>query len=206
MVTYVYLIINFITVIISGRYYNHYYITMIFPVVVISVVGINGFLSFIKNDIRRFIFLFALCSLTMSYSYLSLRDLVKKPLTTSPNQKVESLTINQAEYIQTHSNKNDSIYIHNIDANIYLYSNRYSNSKYFVLPSLDYTKFKHLKNEFLDDMESNPPKFIVLRKETFEKNSDTDERINLSLKKIINENYKIVPKYKNTEYLMFEEK
>jgi len=203
---FVYLLVNFTTVILSGRYYNHYFITMIAPIVILSGIGICGFSTLLKTDIRRVLFYLIIGILPLSYSYLAVRDLVKTPMTTIPNQKRSSLVITQANYIKDHTQSSDYIYVHNIDANIYLYSNRYSNSKFFVLPSLDYRNFDDLKRDFLNDMKNEPPKFIVLRKDSFDKNSQDDERINKSLKKVILSDYSPVTRFTDTEYLMFKKK
>lgn len=66
-------------------------------------------------------------------------------------------------YIKAHSRSSDTIYIYWLDTNIYLESQRFPNSKFLVLPSLDYSKHPKMVIEFKYDFKNHTPKFVVVK-------------------------------------------
>jgi len=106
-----------------------------------------------------------------------------------------------ADYINKNSSENDVIYVHAIDANIYLHANRFSNSQFFVLPSLNYEEFPDLKDQFIHSMENNPPKFIVISKNSYLSDNPNNTRLNKDVIDKIQSNYIQIGKFDKNYYL-----
>lgn len=198
----VYTIINFATVVISGRPYSHYFTTMLPSIVIVTVIGLTWLITLTNLKSKKILILLTVVFIPASYTYLAVRDSLKPVLVTTPNQVVESLTVSQANYIKNHTNKNDSIYVHNLDANIYLISNRFSNSKFFVLPAIDYNQFENLRTDFQNSLKKNPPKYVIINKQTYEQSHPTDSLLDKSILDFIKKDYSLVDEFSNSENLM----
>lgn len=203
---FIYLLINFITVILSGRYYTHYFITMFPPIVVAVCISINGISTFISKEHIRVLAYLTILLLPSSYAYQAIQQHTFHVITATPNQYYNSLDVEQSAYIKSHTKENDRIYVHCLQANIYLLSNRFSFSRFFVLPSLDYRDYPNLRHEFISDLTQEPPKYIVIRKITFEQPNPTNFKIDKSLINFAKKNYIIVPKFKNSENILLKYK
>jgi hypothetical protein len=201
---FIYLVVNFATVILSGRYYNHYYATMLPILVVITSIAVHLLSSLLNNKKKKLILYILFFSLTMSYSYLAVKDVVKPVLINNNIPTEQTTQIDQAKYIRKNTSSKDRIYVHNIDANIYLLSDRFANTKYFVLPSLDYRNFSNLRNDFVESFNKNLPKFISIRAKNYYEQNPDDSKLDKSLIDILNRKYTSVDKFENKEILLFK--
>lgn len=200
----VFMVINFLTVILSGRYYTHYFITMLPSIIVSTSLGIDGMSNMLeKRSHRRFLYL-VLCIIPLSYSIQAFKGYTVNTMTSPIDQNENSETVSLGKYIKNNSNQNSPIYVHNINANIYLMSDRFSNSKFFVLPSLDYTKFEQLRTDFTISLSNNPPKFIAIRKESFNQEKPDDSRMDKTVIEFAKKNYSIISEFKKNEILLLE--
>lgn len=170
----VYLLFNFYSVIMSGRNYPHYFLTMFPGLVVVVGLGINLVYVRIKDRSKRAIALLILLILPMSCFY-NVSQRLYNIFNYTPNQTIESDAVIIADYVKNNTNPSDKIYVHNINANIYLLSDRYSNSRFFVLPSFDYNGLPDLKREFTKKLKEVPPKIIVLNEQTYIDKSNLDD-------------------------------
>lgn len=202
----IYLVFNFFTVVMSGRFYTHYFITMFPGLILATGIGLKWLLSQLGLTHNKKIVCILLFSLlTISYSGKAFTDFVKQTNNRMPNEKIDSLVVQEAAYIKKNSTKSDKIYVHNISASVYNISGRYSNSKFFKLPSLDYLKFHKLKEEFTTKLYENPPKFIVVGRETYlNKPNLTDLKLDKTVVNAIDENYQVIPEYEQTDYMIFQ--
>jgi len=201
----IYLVVNFTTVIMSGRYYLHYFITMLVPVIVLTGIGIGWGQAVIKGKSKKIITTLLLFFIPLSSFSIAYRDVLKPTLSAVPNQTIDSDIVKTAEYIKEHSTKKDTIYVHNTDANIYLLSDRYSNSRFFVLPDINYQNFYNLKQEFENNLKKSPPKYIVVKKELYNNQSHlTDAKLDKTLFDEINKYYEIVPDYQSVDFALLK--
>lgn len=195
-----YFIVNFLTVILSGRYYTHYFITQFAPLAVILALSIQFITSIViqkRKTLSLFILMITILPATVS-SFKTYNWAFNTHSSVETNQ-IESL----AKYISQNTINSDTIYVHNINANIYLLSNRYSNSRFFVLPSVNYDNFPKMKNEFSKKMDSNPPKFIVVRRQLLE-DTRTSSNLNNEVFNVIEDKYHQVDEIKSDSYLLYE--
>ncbi|EOH92754.1 hypothetical protein UAW_02793 [Enterococcus haemoperoxidus ATCC BAA-382] len=206
VILFIYLLVNFFTVIMSGRFYTHYFITMFPGLILATGIGFDWCLRQFDLALnKKIICILLLFVLTLSHSESAFKDYVKQTNNNIPNEKIDSLVAKEAEYIKMHSTKSDRIYVHNISASIYNISDRYSNSKFFKLPSLDYLKFRNLKEEFTDKLYENPPKFIVVGRQTYlNKETLTDTKLDKTVVTAVKENYQVIPEYEETDYMVFQ--
>lgn len=202
----IYLMLNFITVVMSGRFYPHYFVTMLPALTITTAIGIKLFSNLLPGSRISALLYVSLLVLTFAYSYNAFTDFVK-PVVWNQNRSEEQYTEKvQAQYIQKHSLITDKIYVHNIDANIYLLSNRFANSKYFVLPSLDYRNFPEINNSFKNSLVDTQPKFISIYKSVYMKESPDNVKMDKIIISDIKRNYKLVPKFSKSSILLFERK
>lgn len=173
-----YLIIDFLTVVMSGRYYPHYFITMLPILIIMTAIGFSLFKELIPQRRINFIMYFGVLLLSLTGTMTSFKEFVKPVVFDQNKSEFQALQKKQAKYIQVHSTKNSSIYVHNIDANIYLLSERFSNSKYFVLPSIDYRNFPSISLDFQKAMDDNPPKFISILKSNYDETNPDNSKLN----------------------------
>ncbi|MCM1636613.1 hypothetical protein NCX39_09710, partial [Latilactobacillus sakei] len=126
-----YFIVNWLTVVASGRNYQHYLITQI-PAILIFV----GFAleELIGKKTNKWHYLLVIAILMMSIQGHALYEQGKTALVVNNSKQFETNRgiKRVSNYIKQHSTNRDSIYVHNLDANIYLESNRVSNSRFFV--------------------------------------------------------------------------
>lgn len=179
-------ILNFLTILISKRPYAHYAATEIPMLAVITACMLSLLFSEKRKMSLQFIlstFLLVCCSLN------GLID-TKRQVTNLINLGNNSSISNVVSYVETHTKSTDKIYVHKIDANIYNYSNRNSNSRFFVLPSVNLDHFPKLENEFITSMKKNSPKLIITDKGfTTEK---FNEKYQTKLQIILKQKYQLV--------------
>lgn len=195
------LILNLFTIVVSGRNYRHYGITEIPFLIVLQCIAMGFYskkFSRKKNLIVMFVFLFSMLPIFLPTVGERINNVNRKE---TPSYQSEQLDI--ARYIKNHSNEDEQIYVHAIDANIYLQSNRFSNSKFFVLPSLNYEEFPKLKNQFTNSLQKNPPKFIVISKNSFLEEHPNDRKLNKILIEKIKQDYHKVDAF-DKSYYVFE--
>lgn len=200
----IYAAINFLTVILSGRYYTHYFITMLPILAVTATIAVAQLASRIQK--HHYLLYLVLLLLPLSGFYTAYQAWSKPILFSAVDEHTHSLIRQQADFIETHSEKQDPIYVHNINANLYLLSNRYANSRFFVLPSLNYEAFPALQQEFSAQLKNNPPLFIAIRKEIFEQATPTDARMDKTLIDYLHTHYSIVPTFETTDILLFQKR
>ncbi len=198
-------ILNFITVILSGREYAHYLITELPYLFIISLFAIN----FIFEKLNSFRFEPLIAVLLMSIAIVPFYQETKFAIayvnienTGSVNFKNSYLKISR--YIDKHSRTDDEIYVHSIDANIYLQSRRFANSKLFALPSLDYTKYKGLSSYFENKMEDNPPKYIVMSSYVYNIDHKNNQRMNKFVYCTIKAHYHEIEPFKHNDLMLFK--
>lgn len=135
------------------------------------------------------------------------RDIQNKVLVTNQGTVETVRQVKQekdlADYIKRYSTANDKIYIHNLDANLYLLSNRYANSRFFVLPAVDYMKFPKLQLEFRDALNSSPPKFIVVKRVVLDQ-SVTDSNLDQTVLKTLQMKYRPINQFQRQEQVLFQ--
>ena len=203
----VYVIVNFITVILSGRFYLHYFTTMFPGIIVLTAIGIDGVNSSIKGNGRKLLIMATLFLIPISFFSKTYNEMAKPILNTMPNERIDSYKVSSANFIKEHSSEKDTIYVHNIDANIYLLSERFSNSRFFVLPDIDYRTFNNLRQEFKDALENNPPKFVVIRKAIYLNQENlTDARLDKTITENLNKYYEIALEFESDGILIFSRK
>ncbi|MFL2030455.1 hypothetical protein, partial [Loigolactobacillus zhaoyuanensis] len=179
-------IFNFLTILISKRPYAHYVATEIPMLAVVTASAISLLFSEKKKNFLQFILA---TFLLVSISLNGLIDTKRQVSDLAGIGKSPEIS-NVVSYIKAHSKSTDKIYVHKIDANIYNYSNRDSNSRFFVLPSVNLDHFPKLENEFIVSMKKNSPKLIVTNK-NFE-NQRFDEAYQKKLQVILKQDYKLV--------------
>lgn len=178
-----YALINWYTVIMSGNPFDHYSMTLI-PIFLISAVLL---INDIPLNFKQLLIL--QISLIIIIIFTGIQS-VKTSI-----HRIDGRTNTEkrfANYIANHGE--GDIYVHNIDANIYNLSQRYSNSRFYVLPMLEYNKHNDLSEEFMMSFKNNKPQFIVTA------DLKNDWRFNHFLRKVIRSDYKLC-QYENGMYL-----
>ena len=89
------------------------------------------------------------------------------------------------------------------DANIYLMSNRYSNSRFFVLPAINYLNFPSLSEEFKESLARNKPKFIVTRNGVLSTTSN-DNYLDKAVFNATQQDYIIVKYFENSPFTLYK--
>lgn len=197
----IFLVLNFLTVILSGRFYKHYLTTEIASLSVIVSFSIQFILLNINGKIRRLVslVLILIIALPAGYEALKNHNLSFSKYESANQQEIESLS----KYIKKNSSVDDKIYVHNLDANIYLLSERYSNSRFFVIPAVNYDNFPELKREFKRDLNFKSPKFIVLSRD-FSANPNASSNLNIFISEVIEEKYHLISPIKSENFLTYE--
>lgn len=170
--------LTIVSILLSNRPYQHYVI-VILPFVLLSLTHI----------LKQFNITYNLKSLIATIIIISpllidnLNLLIAKNLQTdnkaisnfnearvfaSNNLKYKENINLLSEYIKENTNEEDYIYTHRMSGNIYLTSNRLSNTKFFALPAADITDINKLKYEFFSDMHNKKAKIIIVRKNFIE--------------------------------------
>lgn len=92
-----------------------------------------------------------------------------------------------AQIIKNNTDKDDTIYTHNLNGAIYVKADRLSATRYFALPAVNIDNFPELQNEFLSDIEGNKPRMIVIDSRYLRLTRDTDRK----LMSIIDKDYSV---------------
>lgn len=184
-----YFVVNFYTVFVSGRFYLHYLTTQL-VVVIILTAQVLKYLSERNSNVKiRIPIALLMLSLTM---FFNLETFSKYTKVINTRVSVEKKYVQEvSNFIVENTESEDSIYVHNINANLYLLSGRFANSRYFVLPSLNYQKFPELSKEFSEELINNPPKIVIV-KQSFKDSSDNKTNLNYQLAQVINKSYEEV--------------
>ncbi|MDT2827525.1 prepilin-type cleavage/methylation protein [Enterococcus viikkiensis] len=197
----IYFIMNFFTVILSGRYYTHYLITQFVPIAIFLAFSIDFITLTLVKRRKKIFTMMLLLTMVLPSSVLAIKNY---------NWRFsidESMDVKQtrsiANYIEKNSSPKETIYVHNINANIYLLSNRYSNSRFFVLPAVNYENFNELKKEFSRELQSNPPKYIVIRKQFLE-DKYNKSNLNNEVYSVLEKNYHQNKNEMSDYYLLYE--
>ncbi|AXG38649.1 prepilin-type cleavage/methylation protein [Enterococcus gilvus] len=196
-----YFLLNFFTVVLSGRYYTHYLITQFAPLAVVLSLSIQFITTSIVNKKKLFLasMLLLLTTLPASIPAIETYNLGFKNYSGSEVEQIKGIS----KFIKENSSQNDTIYVHNINANIYLLSDRYSNSRFFVLPAINYDKFPEMQSEFSKEMKSNPPKFIVIRKQLLSDKQNSSNMNNVVFSNLENK-YHSNDKIITDNYILYE--
>lgn len=195
-----YFVVNFLTVILSGRTYLHYMITQLPLIVLLCALSLSVFTKKISSRrIGRVVLVF----FSLNLIYPNLEAIKQRNLQYNFSSKDQLEKVDKiSKYIKKNSMKSDSIYVHNIDANIYLMSDRFSNSRFFVLPAINYLDYPDLSKEFEQSLNQKTPKYIVIRK-----NSLSEESNNIYLDKTVFEflqlHYDQVTDYDDDFYALY---
>ncbi|HCS93873.1 MAG TPA: hypothetical protein DIW15_04105 [Bavariicoccus seileri] len=197
-----YFLVNAYTVVLSGRDYLHYLMTQ-WPILVIyTSYGIAVVIKSLNANRTALIAAYILLLMIVSQPfYIGWKEKISYMY--KPNQYAQSVE-QMANFVNENSNNQDTIYVHNIDANLYNVSGRYSNSRYFVLPSLNYEQFTEIAEDFKKSMENNSPKFILINADVYESKQLNDTRLNHFMVSFIDDHYKMVPEFENRSALLFE--
>jgi hypothetical protein len=196
--------VNFLTVILSGRYYAHYFITMIPSVVLMAALSVDDILRMALPHSRV---KYAIIGLLMVPALFGIRDVGHTNMqvsVTTPNYRQTGIDVQEARYIKARTRPEDPIYIHRINANIYLLSDRFANSRFFTLPSLDYTYFPKLTAEFKQKLTNNRPKFIAIQRILYTASNLNDAHLDKMTVTFIQQHYTPVKKFQNTDILLFQ--
>lgn len=197
----VYAFINFYTVIMSGRTYLHYMTTQLGVVVLIVSVALSYLVKLINKKTMCYVALIfiSLVLFSPNVSAIKQRNIQYNFVDTSEKKDLENISL----YIKRNTDSADSIYVHNLDANIYLMSNRYSNSRFFVLPAIDYSNFPLLSKEFKDSLAYNKPKFIVTRNDILSSKS-SNTYLDKTLYDVVQQDYNIVSSFNDSPFTLYE--
>lgn len=201
----IYFLVNYYTVILSGRPYSHYLITQLPIILLFLAILLAGLMKKVNSPM----ILVSICVLMLMVPALATKRNIQKELfevnlgTDAMKQGVDQ-EIQLANYINSHSTSKDKIYVHNLDANVYLRSNRFANSRFFTLPAVDYTKFNQLRLEFQTALKKSPPKFIVIRRELLQKPLD-DKELDRTVMDTIKQNYHPIPQFEQQGKLLYQQ-
>lgn len=200
----IYFLANYYTVVLSGRPYLHYLVTQLPIILLFLAILLATLLKKAKSSVIAF---FICLLLLMIPALATKRDIQNKVLVTNRGTEEINQNVKQekdlADYIKRHSTVNDKIYVHNLGANLYLLSNRYANSRFFVLPAVDYTKFPKLQSEFRDALNSSPPKFIVVKRVVLDQ-PVTDSNLDQTVLKTLQMKYRPINQFQRQEQVLFQ--
>lgn len=141
-----------VVALVSKRTYFHYLLVLI-PLYV-------PFISIFMDHFNSYLSKYGLVILLIGMSIIYYHPLME--IKDNISHHYQDLSVNErkvANYIRTHTNKDDRIYSHRMNGIIYLESDRLSSTKFFFIPSLkDETP---LMDDFKNSILNNPPKYIV---------------------------------------------
>ncbi|WP_137597322.1 prepilin-type cleavage/methylation protein [Paucilactobacillus kaifaensis] len=198
-------VLNFLTVILSGRQYNHYLITELPYLFIFSLFALNFIYEKLTNlKHLNLITMIIMLAFITPFVQIFKQEISYVNLETKSSYEFKESYLKVSSYIASNTNRNDEIYVHAIDANIYLQSKRFANSKLFVLPSLDYTKYSYLSSYFERKMKKNPPKYIAISNIVYESDHQNNKRMNKFMYTILKKNFNEVKKFKNNDILLFK--
>ncbi len=200
----IYFLANYYTVVLSGRPYLHYLVTQLPIILLFLAILLATLLKKAKSSVTAF---FICLLLLMIPALATKRDIQNKVLVTNRGTEEINQNVKQekdlADYIKRHSTVNDKIYVHNLGANLYLLSNRYANSRFFVLPAVDYTKFPKLQSEFQQALTVSSPKYIVVKQEILDQPVN-DSNLDQTVLKILQTKYHPVDQFQGQEQVLFQ--
>lgn len=201
LLMFAYALINFYTVVMSGRTYLHYMTTQLGVVVIIVSVSLFYLVKRISRKTMYYLglMLISVMFLSPNASAIEQRNIQYNFVTTKEKNDLENIS----NYIKGNTDRNDSIYVHNLDANIYLMSNRYSNSRFFVLPAINYLNFPSLSEEFKESLARNKPKFIVTRNGVLSTTSN-DNYLDKAVFNATQQDYIIVKYFENSPFTLYK--
>ncbi|MCV3322483.1 hypothetical protein NR224_09805 [Pediococcus ethanolidurans] len=159
MTIYSYGVFNLVSVVLSQREYPHYLLTEIpFLIIIVSMLASE---MFRLSGSKRFITLIGVFAIIIITGLPSLKELKE----TYTRQNIPFYWTRDtklvASYIKRNTSSEDTIYVHEKDANIYNIAKRKSNSKFFTLPAVNLDEFPKLKSEFIQGMRRKKPTFII---------------------------------------------
>lgn len=172
-------------VIVGGKFFPHYYITLIPPLSLLSAYSLNYFLKLKNKKVKYFIWIIIIIMfidiVNFEYKIFSLN---KEDLFLLKYKRTDFLTsINVSRYIQENSANDDLIYVWGPNPEIYLYSKRKASTKYiFYLPLYkEFTKTpeftKKIRTETISQIKKDRPKYIIVTK-GFNEFNELEEMVN----------------------------
>lgn len=206
-----YFIVNLMTVFTSGRPYPHYYTTVVPVIALVLIMGLTQAIPVMATwsssktvtVIASLGALSLVCGAFPTDSFTHTWTVYQKALYDRPfSEKTASPRVHIAQYIKAHSTPKDKIYVHNVDASIYLYSDRYSNSKFFVLPSLNYAQHPDLVSEFKHDFNAHEPKFVVVNAALMD--NVHAKLINGFVRDQVTQHYELIGLYNRGQLLLYQ--
>lgn len=174
-IVYISIILTIISILLSNRPYQHYVI-VILPFIVLALtfifkkinIYINLFKYFIAFTIMLSPVLIENTSIVISKNFQPSNRIIKyfrEAYVFSEDNFNYKNNINYiSKYVEENTKEDEYIYTHRMSGNIYLSTNRLSNTKFFALPSADITNLAELKQEFFSDMRQKKAKLIIVRK------------------------------------------
>lgn len=194
--------LNFLTVVVSGRFYLHYLTTQLVVIILITAQSLYFIAQRVENHKMRTLVPFVLLMFTFLFNLETFNKYTK---IINFQVSLEKAYVNEvADFIVNNTGKDDTIYVHNSSANLYLLTERFSNSRFFVLPSLDYRKFPDLSEEFLDQLEKTPPKMVIVKKD-FNEDTENQANLNFQVKQVLDQHYEEVKMSKKEgAYLLYQ--
>lgn len=184
-----YIIATIILISIAGRTYPHYGMILI-PTLVYPYSYLLCELSKRKEEM---ISLVVIVYLLVTYSFTPYIKSIDKAYLDYSNRKnvyIDEDVLKIRDIIKSNSDKNDKILVSNYENNLYNLSNRFAASKYAFQPE---ELFAERFDEFLDEIEQNKPKLIILNKKYY-----------TELMNIIDANYKLIWTNSNKTYKVYE--
>lgn len=178
-------LINFYTVIMSGRFYGHYGLTQLPYFFLFIILTLSMILNQQNVHITRAI-LSALIVIPFVMSFQNVKGTISYVNVTGSGTANQNQIIN---YIQMHSDKSQKIYAHNIGANFYTFSQRYANSKYFLLPAVNFNENANLKIDFVKSFSTKLPEYIVISQDVYLGKNLNNDFMNEYIVRTINAKY-----------------
>ena len=170
--SYIYYILTFLCVILSGFEYPHYGV-LLFPCYVISFGYLYYFLHLIiekylkeKNISGLYIIniLILILALSVCLFQNNIFNYYKSHWYVFANDNARSELYELADIVEENTDNEDEIIVFGNYPELYLISDRYSSSKYFQLNWSSFSENEKIVNEFLSDLSSDKTKLFVINK------------------------------------------
>jgi len=198
--------LNFYTIIMSGFNFLHYTTTFLPMLFICIIIGFDSIMNVFKEKGVKFnnssIILLTFVALSLIPAWTTFSDI--KALNSGNQAREYSAMGRIAEFISENSNEDDLIYVHNLDANIYNFSNRFSNTRFFDVVAINFENFPNFIEEFENSFAMNPPKFIAIDAEAFYNEHPNNTRLDYSIINIIKSQYTLLDEFRNDWILVFE--
>lgn len=185
---------------ISGRAYKHY-LMMLLPVFIIPISVVFSVASnYLTTKRQQFTVIFAILlslGLPIYNNYLNIMSINTAEINEEDSmnaieQRIKKYSdekkavINISNWVKEVTEETERIYVHRIDGNIYLESERLSATKYFNLPAIDLDNSKEVADDFIKEIKESMPKIIIVKNSFINTERNiTDEK----LYQIIKDNY-----------------